>query len=247
MSARTTKGLKRAATRLSFSPFRLVAYLLHATGLEHIYKPRFIRETSLLDITDELVAKLPKYCYSLTGAQMDPMNLVVVGTEASLKRTFKLAGWHRANPASPLHLIYGLLTVITKRSYKTGPFTPFYVNIALQDLAYQRVSRSGSFKQRHHLRLWRTGVVLPGHRRVWVGAASYDTRLKTQLTPPFIHHEIDPNLDGERSYVVETLEAKGGRRLRSVAMTEPVLAIRPASNAYGASYFTDGRADVVQL
>jgi hypothetical protein len=175
MRDRLKQATKRLATRISFSPFRLVAYLLHATGLERIYKPRFIRETALLEITDELVGKLPKYCYSVTGAQMDPMNLIILGDEASVKRRFKAAGWHRANPASPVHMFYSLLTVITRREYKTGPFTPLFVNIALQDLAYQQVTGKGSFNERHHLRMWRTGLVLPGKQPVWVGSASFDT------------------------------------------------------------------------
>lgn len=247
MTERQPSALSRLITRISFSPFRLVAYALHATGLEHFYKPRFIRHTALLDITPELVANLPKYCYSMTGARMDPMNLVFVATEVELKRMLKKAGWHRANPASPVHLFYGFLTVITRRSYKTGPFTPFYVNIALQDLAYQQVTRAGSFKQRHHMRIWRTGAVLPNDKLVWVAAASYDVNLKIQLTPPFIHHRIDPNIDGERAFVTKSLERRGALRLKSIPMTEPTLASAPASNAYGADYFTDGRADVIQL
>jgi len=247
MKERQPSAIKRFATRVSFSPFRVVAYFLHATGLERVYKPRFIRHTALLDITSELVEKLPKYCFSISGARMDPMNLIFVGTEAEVKQTFKRAGWNRANPASPVHLFYTLLVALTRRSYKSSPFTPLYVNIALQDLAFQRVNRAGSVKQRHHIRVWRTGIVLPSMKHVWVGAASFDTNLKIQVTPPFIHHRIDPNIDLERTYVVTSLERKGAIRLKSVPMTEPAMASEPASNAYGAKYYTDGRADVVQL
>ncbi len=239
--------VRRVAGRVSFSPFRIIAYFLHATGLERFYKPRFMRHTSLMDLTDEVAARLPKSCYSLTGAKMDPMNLVFVGRDADVKLAFRRAGWHRANPATPFHILYGVLTLLARRPYHTGPFTPLFVNIGLQDLAYQQVTKEGSFKRRHHVRIWRTGMILPGEKRVWVAAASFDTRIKIQATPPFVHHAIDPNLDHERSFVVRALEAQGGIYLRGVQMNDPVLASKTATNGYGAEYFTDGQAAVVEL
>ena len=90
-------------------------------------------------------------------------------------------------------------------------------------------------------------MILPGEKRVWVGAASFDTNIKFQLTPPFVHHAIDPNLDKERSFVVNSLEQQGARRIKSVRMNNSVLASQMATNGYGAKYFTDGRAVVVEL
>jgi hypothetical protein len=247
MKKRLYHASRRFLGRLTVSPFRLLAYVLHATGLERFYKPRFTRHSALLDLSDDVVAKLPKHCFSITGVQMDPMNLIFVGTELELKLAFRAAGWHRANPASPFHLLYGLLTALLRRPYRTGPFTPLYVNIALQDLAYQKTTLDGNFRQRHHLRIWRTGIILPSKKRVWVGAASFDTSLKIQLTPPFIHHAIDPNLDKEREHVVRSLQGQGVIRLKSVGLNPPVLASRPRSNAYGARYYSDGRAVVLEV
>jgi hypothetical protein len=244
---RLSFAVKRVLLRLSVSPFRLIAYILHATGLERIYKPRFERHSALLILTDEVVSRLPRHSLSITGARMDPMNLIIIGTDIELRLAFKAAGWHRANPASPVHLLYGLLTVLTGRSYSSGPFTPHFINIGLQDFAFQMVTHKGSFKERHHLRVWRTGINLPDGKRVWVGAGSFDMRLKVQFLPPFIHHAIDPNVDAERDFIVRTLENQGAYRLKSVPLGEPVLASRPHSNAHGAKYFTDGRAVVVEV
>ncbi len=247
MHSRVFFGTKRLVTRLTIAPFRVMAYVLHATGLDHIYKPRFERHSALSYLTDEFVAKLPKHSLSITGARMDPMNLIVVGTEQQIKRTFKEAGWRSANPASPVHLLYGLATVMTGRSYESGPFTPHYVNIGLQDFAYQKQTFKRSFSQRHHLRIWRTGTVLPDGKRIWLATSSFDTALKVQLTPPFIHHEIDPDIDGERDFIVRSLEDNGAYRLKSISMLEPIAKGNPRSNAYGAKYFTDGKAVVVEV
>src|SRR5882757_6979917 len=121
MKERIALAFRRLITRLSVSPFRFVAYILHATGLEHIYKPRFTRYSALLDLTDEVIAKLPRYSHSMTGVQADPVNLIFVAAEVDLKLAFKAAKWYRANPASPIHLLYGMLMVFLKRSYRTGP------------------------------------------------------------------------------------------------------------------------------
>lgn len=237
--------LTHALTRLSASPFRVLAYILHATYLERVYKPRLQRQRALEDFTDEVIAKLPRHSLSVTGARMDPMNLIFIAEESQLKLAFRAAGWHRASPASPIHLVYGLLTAATGRSYPTGPFTPLFVSIGLQDFAFQQPTTQNSFRERHHIRIWRTGIVLPGNKRIWVGAASFDVQLKVQFRPPFIHHAIDPDIDGERDFIVHSLEEAGAYHLKNVTFSEPVPVANPRANAYGARYNTDGQAAVV--
>ena len=247
MKARIYYYSKRLVTRISFSPFRILAYALHATGLDNVYKPRFMRDTALLDIDDALVEKLPKYCHTISGAQGDPMNLVFVATERELKLAFRRAKWNRANPASPVHVAYGLAMALFKKSYKNGPFAPLYVNIALQDLAYQRPEKSDSFSHRHHLRIWRTGTILPDGKRVWVGAAGRESGMRLSFAAPFYTHALDPDIDKERSYVVKSLENTGATRLKSVQMRELILASNPHKTVFGSEYYSDGRAEVVQL
>jgi hypothetical protein len=225
----------------------LAAFTLHITRLEHIYKPRFTRHAALLELDDDVISKLPTHCYTLTGALMDQMNLIFVGHEADIKRAFKSAGWHRANPASPVFLMYAFLTTIIRRPHHNGPFTPLFVNIGLQDYSFQKLTKKNSFSQRHHLRIWRTGIVMPDGKRVWMCAASYDTGMKIQLFFPFIHHNIDPNIDKERSYVARDLQNVGAIKLKTVRLTEPVDKRNKVRNAYHMSYYTDGKAEMVEI
>jgi hypothetical protein len=228
-------------------PLRFIAYLLHATRLERIYKPRFVRHRALIELTLDVLDTIPKYSQSITGGRMDPMNLILVGHESQLKLRFKEAGWHRANPASPIHLFYGAFTVLAGKSHRNGPFTPHYINIGLQDFAYQKLTREQSFKRRHHLRIWKTGITLTNGDSVWVAAASFDSRIKFQFKPPWIHHFLDPDLDHERDYIVRDLVYGGSTQLMAAPMTELVYASVPAKNASGNSYFTDGKAVVLEL
>src|ERR1019366_5263918 len=201
--------LLRLPTRFTVGIFRLIAYVLNATGLDHFYKPRFTRHSALLDLDEAMVAKLPKYSQTIIGARMDPMNLVFVGSDKGIRQLFRRSGWHRANPASPWNLIFSVLTVVFGKTHRTGPFTPQYVNIGLQDFAFQKLTKRKSFRERHHVRIWRTGVVLPNNQRVWVAAASYDMNLVVQLRPPFIHHRIDPEIDREREFIAHEVERRG--------------------------------------
>ncbi len=238
---------RQKGERIGIVPFRLIAYILHATGLERFYKPRFIRHSALIELTDEVVDRLPRYSQSMTGAVMDPINLILIGSDKDIKRTFKSAGWHGAHPANPFFLILAALSGPTNKTYTQGPFSPHYVNIGLQDMGFQKLTKKQNFSQRHHIRIWKSGIVLSEDKRVWIAAASYDEKLKIQIAPPFIHHEIDPNLDAERDFIAKDLGRLGATRLKSVSMSDPIYAAVPAENATGAKYFTDGRAVVIEL
>jgi hypothetical protein len=203
--------------------------------------------SALFELTDEIIASLPHHSQSMIGAKQDPINLILIGDEKKIKRTFRKAGWHSAHPANPLFMIFAALSGATKRKYSQGPFTPHFVNIGLQDMGFQKLTKKQNFSQRHHIRIWKSGVVLQNDQRVWIAAASYDTHMKVQLTPPFIHHAIDPNLDAERDMITSELEDNGARRLKSVHMQDPILASQMLENASGAKYFTDGRAVLVEL
>ena len=239
--------IKRFLLRLSMAPLRLIAYLFHATRLERIYKPRFVRHKALIELTINVLDTLPKYSQSISGGKMDPMNLIFIGHESQLKLRFKQAGWHRANAASPIYLMYGALTVLLGKSHQKGPFTPHYINIGLQDFAFQKLTREQSFKRRHHIRVWKTGIELTTGDPVWVGAASFDSKLKVQFKPPWIHHFLDPDLDHEREYIVRDLVQAGSTHLKPVAMTKVIFASEPVKNASGNVYFTDGSAQMVEL
>jgi hypothetical protein len=245
--AKIRAAVRRLFTAISVSPFRLAAFTLHATGLEHVYKPQFNRHAAFMEIDDELVARLPKHDSSLTGGAIDPINLIFVGQRDHILTAFKAAGWHGADPSSPLHLMFAGLTVLLRRPYHRGALTPHFVNIGTQDLSFQKLTKKMSFSQRHHLRVWRTGITLGDNKPVWVAAATYDSSLKVQLRPPFIHHRIEANIDKERQFVLRSLQGVGAVRIKSVRMTEAVPREDMHRHAHDNVYYTDGRAVVVEI
>jgi hypothetical protein len=198
-------------------------------------------------VNDELIARLPKYSQSISGADNEPVNLVLVGSEEAVKRSFEATGWYLAGSASPLNVVYALFVSIIGKSYKKGPFSPLYINGNIQDYGFQKPTVQNNFRLRHHLRIWKTGLVLPNQKPVWVVTASLDVKMRLSFTIPFIVHDIAADLDAERKFVVDSLVKVGATEYKSVSMVEPVSADRPVKNVFGSAYFTDGRAAVVEL
>ena len=63
----------------------------------------------------------------------------------------------------------------------------------------------GSIPQRNHMRIWLAPVTLNGSK-VWVAQLSRDIGVKPTWHSPFLFtHVIDPEVDEDRSYLLETL------------------------------------------
>jgi len=82
----------------------------------------------------------------------------------------------------------------------------------------------------------------PGRFRqpVWVATASLDTGIGVGPKVPLPTHHIDPNVDAERTYILNSL---GGTHPTFVKNVPPHV----GHNASGDSFFTDGQAAVAEL
>jgi hypothetical protein len=232
---------------LWLAPARLFTLIFHVAGLERFFKPRFYGHLMMPGFNAELASRLPKYSQSISGVDNEPINIVLVGSEGDIKRTFDKAGWYLAGSASPFNVLYALFVSIIGKSYKKGPFSPLYINGNIQDFGFQKPTEENNFRLRHHLRVWQTGLTLPNDKPVWVVTASLDVKMRLSFAIPFIVHDIAADLDAERKFVVDSLVKAGATEFKSVALVEPVSAEAPTKNVFGSDYFTDGRAAVVRL
>jgi hypothetical protein len=224
---------------------RLISTLFHMTTLEKLYKPRDFRKTSHLEIDQKIIKSLPQYCHNIFGEKMDPINLIFVGDDRQIRAAFKRAGWNGVHPNTPLHWVYTLWALISRRHYGQGPFMPLFVNIGLQDLSFQQVSRK-KFSERHHIRLWRTRHEIDG-RRLWVSAATHETGFKILLKPPFVAHKMTPDLDYERDYVTDGLLASGCKLAASPQLNTKISTSSLKKNPHGDPYYTDGKANIIEV
>jgi hypothetical protein len=226
---------------------RLVSTVLHMTTLEKLYKPRDFRKTSHLKIDQKTIDSLPRNCVNLVGQPMDPINLIFVGTESGIRHAFERCGWDGVHPSTPIHLTLGFLSSIFNRSYRKGPFMPLFISVGLQDLAFQKHTRKNKFAERHHVRIWRTRHALKDGRRIWVGAATHEVGMKAVLTPPFVVHKMNPDLDYERDYIAAALIECGHLLADEHQLNPDINKNTPRRNPHGDAYFTDGKAKVVEI
>lgn len=183
------------------------------------------------------LAARPMVTVTPQGIPGDPLNVGLVGSRAEVMRAMTAAGWH---PADPITLASSLeigLSVALARPYVDAPVSTLMYQGRRQDLAFEKpVGRSA--EHRHHVRFW---LALPSGaegREVWLGAASFDRSVGFSHDTGQITHHIDPDLDAERAFVMESVAAAGTlAQIYEVAGAGPTLNGR---NGGGDRYFTDG-------
>ncbi len=225
---------------------RLIATALHMTTLEKLYKPRDFRKTSHIDLGPDVIETLPRYCQTIFGRKMDPINLFFIATEAGLRRSFEKAGWSGAHASSPVTVGLGLASSIFNRTYQKGPFMPLFISVGMQDLAFQKVLHKG-YGQRHHVRIWRTRHHLPNGNRLWVAAATYEKSFKFTKRPPFLYHHMEPNLDFERDYIASELVKQGHLAAGEFDFHDPIKRAHPRRNPNGDPYYTNGKSVAIEI
>lgn len=178
----------------------------------------------------------------LAGGPMEPAAFVFVGDAGAMTRAFERAGWSLAQTPSVHGLLHELADVIANRADPSGPATPSYFDAQPQDLTFEKAgTTSGSIRQRHHIRVWRTPLCVPQCTPLWVATCSYDMGVKFVAKPYLLTHRIDPRVDLEREFIAAGLRNAGARELGVITVTGP----QRGRNAGGDAFFTDGRAHVI--
>lgn len=192
------------------------------------------------ELTDAERDQLPHYCFTMTGIQTEPVNILFVGSRDGILEYFLAAGWFEADPTTPKNLIKAIGASILNRAYKEWPMTPYVINGEVQSLALQKGLDSDNHRGRHHLRIWPTALKL-GNQQIWAGAASAEMGVKFTTHPLFITHRLNPDLDAEREFIVDDLVRVGVKASGMIKLAGQL----EGTNVFGDSYRTDGRAAVL--
>ncbi|MGY3566225.1 LssY C-terminal domain-containing protein [Sinomonas sp. RB5] len=184
-------------------------------------------------------SRLPLYSETLTGSRMEPASFVFVGSEEQVVRAFTRAGWQEADPSTLANTLRAFAVGFQGGQYASAPVTPAFMDAQPETLAFQKATAANSLRQRHHIRIWRTGFTAPDGRNVWEATASFDDGIEFAGPAKLPTHHIDPNVDAERGYIAGSLGLPG----RLFQRTDPQM----GHNASGDEFFTDGRADLVVL
>ena len=182
----------------------------------------------------------PKITHTKSGAEGDPLNLVFIGSKDQITHSFQQAGWLIPDPITLQTSEKIAVDSLAHRSYPTAPVSNLYVFGRVQDLAFEKPTND--VQNRGHVRIWKTGALIDG-QPVWVGAASYDSRIELSGINHLPTHHIAPTVDLERNAVGADLEKTGLVREEAYgAFTPPILYAR---NGGGDYYESDGDVLVI--
>ena len=184
------------------------------------------------------IERQPRCTTNPTGTvEGDPLNLVIVGDRASIQEC--LGTWDETESITLRTSWKTAKAFLLESQYRYSPVSPLYLGGRQQDFALQRARES--LNQRLHLRLWTTNVRFDG-QPVWIGQVSRDIGVRfTAKTWNLTTHQIDPNVDESRDYVLDDLLASGRvSRIGFARGVEAASADSPRHNLTGDPYFTDG-------
>jgi hypothetical protein len=147
----------------------------------------------------------------------------------------------RTNQAA---VISGLLASLSKEAYVTMPMSELRLFGRAQDFGYAQADPLRVVASRHHFRIWKAPQQLEG-QTIWVGAGTHDIGFDRDQRNNGVTHRIDPNTDGERDYIRDSLLQTG--QVLSTAYITPANPVKTARTATGSEFTSDGRTLLVYL
>lgn len=183
----------------------------------------------------------PRITHTANGIAGDPLNIGLVGTEAELDIAMLAAKWFPADPITLRSSLRIAAGTVLRRSYDDAPVSNLFLFGRKQDLAFERPVGDDP-RRRHHVRFWRAKKVNEQGRQLWIGAATFDTRVGLSHTTGQITHHISPEVDHERDKLINDLNQ--AKHLTTEYWVEGFHEKLKGKNGGGDPYHTDGRLAV---
>ncbi len=192
----------------------------------------------------EVLQQIPRRIGDLQGNPGDMVNFMILGTQEALAKTYADAGWMLADKDKKQAIFHALTATLEKDAYLAMPMSPLYLFGRVQDFGYEHAEPVQMVQQRHHLRIWKAPFQIEG-QTVWVGAATHDIGFEKDQRNNGLTHKIDPEIDKEREYMGETLDATG--EVAALSHVLPSDPLKEAHTATGGTFHSDGQLLVIQL
>lgn len=186
----------------------------------------------------------PTLTHTHNGIPGDPLNIAIIGTEAQVVSAMHAAGWSPADAITLKSSLRIVSATLRDKPYEDAPVSDLFLFGHKQDFAFeQMVGRSPN--QRHHVRFWRSPIDDPLQQPLWLGAATFDTRVELSRTTAQMTHRVGPDIDAERDLIVSNLHA--AKALQEEFWVKDFQAKRTGKNGGGDPWRTDGRLAVAVL
>jgi hypothetical protein len=201
-------------------------------------------ETRIPGITQKLLDSLPRRVSDQQKNPGDMVNILLIGSDAEVVKTFTTAGWVKVDKSVGNTIEEGLMDTFQKKDYLTMPMSILYLFDRPQDYGFAHAEPVRVFMSRNHLRVWKSPFDVQG-RPLWCVAATHDIGFERDQRNNGLTHKIDPAIDGEREYVNDTLSSTGLVVARD--HVTPPNALTTAKTATGGEFHSDGRILVLSL
>jgi LssY C-terminus len=209
----------------------LLAYFLAAYLLAPFaWKRHFTRHPALDD--------MPGITRTGSGIPGDPINVALIGSKSDVVKIMLAAKWDPADPLSWRSSMEIAAATVLRRPYPDAPVSNLFLFGRKEDLAFEQPVGHDP-KKRHHVRFWNTGTLDEQGRLIWIGAATFDTKVGFSHTTGQITHHIDGNVDAERDHLFENLRSAGD--LAEDYAVPDFHVIRMGHNGGGDLWKTDGQ------
>ena len=123
----------------------------------------------------------PRITHTANGIAGDPLNVGLVGTEEELQVAMLAAKWFPADPITLRSSLRIAAGTVLRRSDDEAPVSNLFLFGRKQDLAFEQPVGDDP-RRRHHVRFWRAEKVDEQGRPLWIGAATFDTRVGLSRT-----------------------------------------------------------------
>jgi LssY C-terminus len=174
----------------------------------------------------------------------DPLNIVIIGSELRAFIPFIRQGWDPTETLSRSSVWRTIASSVFSDRYRTSPISPLFVFARQQDVALQKTR--ATVDERNHLRVWLTPLRYQG-MDVWIGQISRDIGVCVS-SRTFVTHQIDPDVDDARYYLVQDLALSGGLlKIGWVTGVGQADMATPRFNYTGDPYYTDGIRVVMMM
>jgi hypothetical protein len=225
-----------------------LAFFIEVPGLKadhHQLDPYSLyAEKDMIDLDDDglrqALEDLPCCMTNKDGSgQSDPLNIIVIGSEEEIWPAFISRGWDESEVIYGASLGRTIASSVFGIRYRYSPMSALYFYGRPQDVGLQKARQT--VDERNHLRLWLSPMRYQG-MPVYVGQISRDIGVKlTTKSPTLTTHEIDPDVDEARDYLIQDLlESQKVAKLGFVDGVGKADPDNPRYNLTDSPYWTDG-------
>ena len=210
------------------------------TAADHVEKSAAVSQL----VQPSVFADIPRRVQDKAGDPGDMVNYALIGSEEQVQAAFKTAGWVVVDQTVQDAVLHSIMATLGHEAYTAVPISQLYLFGRPQDLSFERGDPLKVAAERHHLRVWKTTQMIAGEP-LWVGSATHDVGFETDQRNGGVTHKIDPEVDSERAFLLNSFDAAGA--FSSAAYITPANPLREGHTATGGSFSSDGRVLVMQL